>query len=73
MLGLPDTASQEEIKQQYKKLVKQWHPDKQKDAAKKEEAQAKFIEIKEAYETLSMIKARRSEKNRKSLRGRDEF
>lgn len=50
ILGVSKTASEEEIKAAYKKLVKQYHPDLHPgDAA----AAEKFKEINEANETLS--------------------
>lgn len=49
-------ASREEITKKYRQLVRQWHPDKQKDPSKREEAQNKFIEISEAYQILMKIK-----------------
>lgn len=58
VLGVNETASNEEIKRIYKKLVRKWHPDKNKE--KKEEAQQKFMEIQEAYDILT------SRKNSKS-------
>lgn len=64
-----ENASEEEIKKSYKKLVKQWHPDKhmkETDPDKKAEAQKRFIEIQEAYETLSSIKLKRARRNKKS-------
>ena len=73
VLGLKESASQKEIKQRYKILAREWHPDKQKDRMKKEEAEQKFMEIQEAYETLSSIKTRRSQLNKMSSRRRDEF
>ena len=72
VLGLSNSASQEEIKKQYKKLAKEWHPDKQKDPAKKKEAEERFMEIQKAYETLSGIQHRRAMKNKKSS-ARNEF
>lgn len=65
-LGLDENAGQDEIKARYRKLAKEWHPDKHKDPVKKQEAQAKFIEIQEAYERLSAIRARRQQQNMKS-------
>ncbi|XP_071101201.1 dnaJ homolog subfamily C member 22-like [Haliotis cracherodii] len=74
VLGLSSSATQEEITHAYRKMSRQWHPDKQKDPQKKEEAQEKFIEIQQAYDILSSIKARRSAKNKQSSRPRkDEF
>lgn len=55
ILGVPETASQAEIKSAWKKLVKRWHPDVCKDP----EAHAKFIEISEAYQVLQYDWARR--------------
>ncbi|KAH7444163.1 hypothetical protein KP509_02G067800 [Ceratopteris richardii] len=50
VLGIAKTASAADIKRAYKKLALQWHPDKNVD--NKEEAEAKFREIAEAYEVL---------------------
>jgi DnaJ-class molecular chaperone len=45
----PDASSQE-IRQAYRKLSMRWHPDKNPD--QEAEAQARFVEISEAYQTL---------------------
>ena len=50
ILGVSKTASQEEIKTAYRKLVKQYHPDLHPNDA---ECAAKFKEINEANEVLS--------------------
>lgn len=50
MLGLDRHASQDDIKKAYRKMSKEWHPDKHKGD---KNAEAKFKEINEAYETLS--------------------
>lgn len=50
-LGVPRSASQQQIKKAYRKLSMRWHPDKNQDD--KEKAQKKFIEISHAYEVLS--------------------
>ncbi|KAL8579373.1 hypothetical protein ACOMHN_026738 [Nucella lapillus] len=68
VLGVTETSSQEEIKVRYRQLAKEWHPDKQKDPAKKAQAQEKFLHIQKAYETLSKIKGRRSRKNQRQSR-----
>jgi curved DNA-binding protein len=49
-LGVPRTASAEEIKKAFRKLAREFHPDVAKDKKKAEE---KFKEINEAYEVLS--------------------
>jgi curved DNA-binding protein len=48
-LGVPRTASDDEIKKAFRKLARQYHPDVAKDKKKAEE---KFKEINEAYEVL---------------------
>lgn len=50
VLGLQKGASAEEIKKAYRKLAMQYHPDRN---AGDKEAEAKFKEIGEAYNTLS--------------------
>ncbi len=49
VLGVPKTATDEEIKRAFRKLAKQYHPDVNKEA----DAEAKFKEIGEAYAILS--------------------
>lgn len=56
ILGLKRAASADEIKQAYRKLSKEWHPDKHKGDKKAEE---KFKEINEAYEALNDPKKKR--------------
>ena len=51
VLGVDKNATDEEIKKAYRKLAKKYHPDANPDNRK--EAEAKFKEINEAYETLS--------------------
>ncbi|TFW18843.1 DnaJ C-terminal domain-containing protein [Duganella callida] len=48
-LGVAKTASEDEIKKAYRKLVRKYHPDVSKEA----DAQAKTQEINEAYGVLS--------------------
>src|SRR6266436_3617879 len=48
-LGVPRTASEDDIKKAFRKLARQYHPDVAKD---KKTAEAKFKEINEAYEVL---------------------
>ena len=51
-LGVPKNASEEEIKKAYRKLAMKHHPDRNHGDTSKE-AEAKFKEVKEAYEMLS--------------------
>lgn len=55
VLGLSPDADMAQVKQAYRKLAKQWHPDRfaSKSAAEQEEAAAKFREINEAYKRLT--------------------
>src|SRR5437868_2670239 len=48
-LGVPKTASEEEIRSAFRKLARKFHPDVAKD---KKAAEEKFKEINEAYEVL---------------------
>ena len=50
ILGVPRTASEDELKKSFRKLAREYHPDVAKDKKKAEE---KFKEINEAYEVLS--------------------
>lgn len=56
ILNVAETASKDEIKQAYRKLVKQYHPDKNIGADTKQ----RFQEIQEAYEILSDDNKRQS-------------
>src|SRR5437763_11191967 len=49
-LGVPKTASDEEVRSAFRKLARKHHPDVAKD---KKAAEEKFKEINEAYEVLS--------------------
>ncbi|XP_068700489.1 dnaJ homolog subfamily C member 16-like isoform X3 [Montipora foliosa] len=49
ILGVPRSASNDDIKKAYKKMARNWHPDKNDDP----EAQEMFIKINEAHEILS--------------------
>ncbi|MDA0376481.1 MAG: molecular chaperone DnaJ [bacterium] len=55
ILGIEKSASETDIKQAYRKLSKQWHPDKHKGD---KTAESKFKEINEAYEVIGNPKRR---------------
>ncbi|HET6226459.1 MAG TPA: DnaJ domain-containing protein [Bacteroidia bacterium] len=56
LLGVKNTATQEEIKLAFRSLAKKHHPDKNQE---KEGNDALFKEIQEAYEILSNVEKRR--------------
>src|SRR5216683_2755580 len=49
VLGVSHSASDDELKKAFRRLAKQYHP----DANKEQGAEARFVEINEAYEVLS--------------------
>ncbi len=55
-LGVPKSATDTEIKSAYRKLAKQFHPDKNQGNAS---AESKFKEINEAYEVLGDLEKRK--------------
>lgn len=50
VLGVPRNAGQDEIRRAHRKLVRQYHPDVNKD---NKQAEEKFKEVQEAYDVLS--------------------
>ncbi len=58
VLGVPKTATPDEIKSAYRHLARQYHPDVAKEDPKA--AEAKFKEISEAYEVLADEQKRQS-------------
>src|SRR3972149_1226137 len=50
VIGVPRGASQEEVKQAYRRLAREYHPDVRKDDP---QANERFKEINEAYYVLS--------------------
>src|SRR6266496_1317509 len=59
VLGVPRGASAKEIKDAYRKLARQYHPDMQTNASKKKASEEKFKEINEAYEVLGDTEKRK--------------
>jgi molecular chaperone DnaJ len=57
VLGVPKSASPDEIKQAYRRLARQYHPDVAKENPKA--AEEKFKELSEAYEVLADDEKRR--------------
>ncbi|MBD2169605.1 DnaJ domain-containing protein [Calothrix membranacea FACHB-236] len=52
VLGLKPGASQAQVKQAYRQLVKTWHPDRFGDEKQKREAEAKIKQINAAYNLI---------------------
>ncbi len=52
VLGIPENASEEEIKKAYKELVKKYHPDKYQNNPLADLAEEKLQEVNEAYDML---------------------
>lgn len=57
ILGIDQSATQDEIKKAYRKEAMQWHPDKN---AGDEGAAERFKEVAEAYDTLGTIEKRKA-------------
>lgn len=67
VLDVSPESSQSEITAKWRKLSKEWHPDKVKDEEQKRVAQEKFMEIQQAYEILSKVKNKRQRRNKQSI------
>ena len=57
VLGVPRTAGADEIKKAYRKLAKQFHPDRNPG---NKNAEARFREVQSAYDVLSDADKRRN-------------
>src|SRR3954465_13915601 len=66
VLGVPKTATAEEIKKAYRKLARQHHPDANPGNKESEE---KFKSVSEAYDVLSDVKSRKEYDEARTLFG----
>ncbi|SDL57746.1 molecular chaperone DnaJ [Nonomuraea maritima] len=66
VLGVPKSATADEIKKAYRKLARQYHPDSNQGDPTKE---AKFKEVSEAYDVLSDSKRRKEYDEARTLFG----
>src|SRR5262252_1421925 len=64
VLGVPASASQDEVKKQYRKLAAKHHPDKNPNDPK---AAERFKEISEAYQVLGDAEKRKQYDTMRSL------
>ena len=53
VLGVSPSATDEEVKDAYRKLAKKYHPDQYADSPLKDLADEKMKEINEAYDTIT--------------------
>jgi len=62
LLGFSNSASEQQLTERYRQLVRQFHPDKVHTVtdAERRHAEKYFIAIQHAYEKLSVIKQRRA-------------
>src|SRR3972149_4031134 len=67
VLGVPRNATKDQVKDAYRKLAMQFHPDRNKTP----EAEEKFKEISEAYAVLSDDEKRRREEQKKKSRSHE--
>ena len=56
VLGVSETATDEEVKAAYRRMVKKYHPDRYTDSALKEQASEKLKEVNAAYDAIVKIR-----------------
>jgi molecular chaperone DnaJ len=69
VLGVPKTATADEIKKAYRKLARKYHPDANPGSSTDSESTAKFKEVSEAYDILSDPKRRKEYDEARTLFG----
>mgnify|MGYP002620326435 CR=1 FL=1 len=69
VLGVPKTATAEEIKKAYRRLARKYHPDANPGSGANSESTAKFKEVSEAYDVLSDPKRRKEYDDARALFG----
>lgn len=56
VLGVPESATDEEVKKAYRALSRKYHPDANVNNPNKAQAEEKFKEIQQAYQTIMRIR-----------------
>ncbi|MBS0350530.1 MAG: DnaJ domain-containing protein [Proteobacteria bacterium] len=69
ILGVEENASPEEIKKQYRRLAHKYHP----DVSKEKNAEAKFKEMREAYEVLKDPEKRKTYEKMRTQKAQSGF
>ena len=57
VLGVSPSATDEEVKDAYRKLAKKYHPDQYADSPLKDLADEKMKEINEAYDAITKMRS----------------
>lgn len=66
ILGLSESATQQDITKRYRELARKFHPDKYNSEQDKLAAQEKFMQINEAYEKISVLHSKRKDHSSRS-------